>query len=375
MKKTFSIVLVLVLVVSMLAGCTQSTPSTGETPPAENTAPNENKPVENASNNDGVIAKVGLGHITSIGKSKDLDGETTPVGQVDSTIAAVGFDKEGKVVNITIDTAQTKVSFDKDLQLTSDVKAENKTKVELKDGYGMVKASTIGKEWYQQIEELEKWMVGKSVDEIKSLKVKERDESHKNVPDVPELTSLVTITVEGYIAAVEEAYNNAIEIGPGAEKLGLGHGISIGKSKGYANADGKETLPVAQVDTAMALTAFDKDGKVVATLIDNAQTKINFDKDGKITSDKNADIKTKIELGADYGMKKASTIGKEWFEQISEFEKWMVGKSVDEIKSLKVKERDESHKNVPDVPELTSNVTITVEGYIAAVEESFANAK
>jgi len=52
-------------------------------------------------------------------------------------------------------------------------------------------------------------MVGKSVDEIKALKVKERDESHKHVPDMPELTSTVTITVEGYIAAVAEAYTNA----------------------------------------------------------------------------------------------------------------------------------------------------------------------
>ena len=54
-------------------------------------------------------------------------------------MAAVAFDKDGKVVKITIDNAQTKVDFDKDLQLASDVNAEYKTKVELGADYGMVK--------------------------------------------------------------------------------------------------------------------------------------------------------------------------------------------------------------------------------------------
>jgi len=74
-------------------------------------------------------------------------------------------------------------------------------------------------------------------------------------------------------------------------------------------------------------------------------------------------------------MRKASSIKKEWFEQIAEFEKWMVGKTVADIKSLKVKQRDASHPAVPDTPELTSTVTVTVADYIAAVAESFANAK
>ena len=34
-----------------------------------------------------------------------------------------------------------------------------------------------------------------------------------------------------------------------------------------------------------------------------------------------------------------------------------------------------SHQNVPDVPELESTVTITVEGYLAVVEEAAANAR
>ncbi len=76
----------------------------------------------------------------------------------------------------------------------------------------MKKVSEIEKEWYEQMAAFEEWMIGKTVDEITGLKVKERDENHKNVPDVPELTSTVTITVEGYIAAVGEAWDNAVDV-------------------------------------------------------------------------------------------------------------------------------------------------------------------
>ncbi|MCX8131102.1 MAG: hypothetical protein N3I35_13515 [Clostridia bacterium] len=157
----------------------------------------------------------------------------------------------------------------------------------------------------------------------------------------------------------------------GGIKTGIGHTVSISKSAdATAEKDGN-----AQVDTVMAAVSFDSNGKILSVSIDNAQTKVAFDTAGKIKSDKSVKGKTKVELGKDYGMIKASKIGKEWFEQIAELEKWMVGKTVDEIKAMKVKEVDENHKNVPDVADLTSKVTVSVEDYIFAVEEAFKNAK
>ena len=69
-------------------------------------------------------------------------------------------------------------------------------------------------------------------------------------------------------------------------------------------------------------------------------------------------------------MKGTSGIGKEWYEQMTAFQDWMAGKTIDEISGLKVKEVNPTHQNVPDVPELTSSVTITVEGYLAVVKEA-----
>ena len=193
-------------------------------------------------------------------------------------------------------------------------------------------------------------MIGKTVEEIKSMKTKKRDDAHPSVPDVPELTSLVTITVQDYIAAVEEAYKNAVDVPEGGTKLGLGHVVGLGSSKSYANVDGKETLPLAQVDFTVAATVFDNDGKVLTTVIDTCQTKVAYDKDGKVTTDKTASPKSKKELGPDYGMARVSGIGKEWFEQIDELEKWMAGKTVAEIKAMKVKERDASTRQFRMLP-------------------------
>lgn len=350
MKRAVAVSLLLALALVTLAGC-QSGPS---------------------------IAKIGIGHVTSIAKSTDLtvkDGNVIPpTAQVDTVIAAVAFDKNGKVVKVTIDTAQVRVNYDKDLKVTSDTKAEGKTKVELGDQYGLGKVSSIKKEWYQQIAELEKWMTGKTIDQIKAMKTKQRDATHPAVPDVPELTSLVTITVQDYIKAVEEAYKNAVEV-KGAATLGLGHLIRTNKSVGYSKTETGETLPMAQADVIMAAVAFDKSGKVVRALIDNAQTRVQYDKEGKVTSDKTAEPKTKKELGDQYGMGKVSSIKKEWYQQIAELEKWMAGKTVDQIKAMKTKQRDAAHPAVPDVPELTSLVTISVEDYIAVVAEASQKAK
>lgn len=313
-----------------------------------------------------VTVKLGLGSVSSIAKSRDAAEGTTAMAQADTTIAAVVFDEEGKIVDVRIDVAQTKVDFDDDMKVSSDKNAKVKTKKEKGHDYGMGGISQIGKEWFEQIAAFEEWMIGKTVEEVKGLKVKERDASHTHVPDVPELTSTVTITVQDYMAAVEKAWENAVEV-TGYESLGLGVDVSIAKSR-----DASETTTAqAQIDATFAATVFNKDGNVAGTLIDVAQVRVPFDAEGKVSADKTAEIRSKKELGPDYNMVGNSEIGKEWFEQMEALEDWMAGKSVGEIITLKVKERDASHKNVPDIPELTSSVTITVESYLAAVQKAY----
>ena len=63
----------------------------------------------------------------------------------------------------------------------------------------MVKASAIGKEWYEQARALADWMVGKSIDEITSMELADGNTT------VAELVSSVTVGVEDYLYVVDEA--------------------------------------------------------------------------------------------------------------------------------------------------------------------------
>ncbi len=149
--------------------------------------------------------------------------------------------------------------------------------------------------------------------------------------------------------------------GAASVKTGLGHNISIEKSAdASAEAEG-----LAQVDTVMAAVTVDSANKILGVVIDTAQTKVSFDTTGKITTDKTAEQKTKVELGFDYGMKKAGS-AREWFEQIAELEKWMVGKTVDKITAIKDASED---------ADLKSKVSVSISPYQAAVAEAVSKAK
>lgn len=314
----------------------------------------------------------GLGIVTGIGSSASATDEKAGNAQVDSLIAVVTLDSSGKITKCTIDAAQTRVSFDNSGVITADKSAAIQTKGEKGEGYGMKKASAIGKEWNEQAAAFCEWTIGKTVDEVKGLNTKKVDESHTAVPDVPELTSSVTISVGDFIGAVEKAVANAKAASAGGNyKTGLGVVTGIGSSKdAKEDADG-----TGQVDSLIAGVTVDDSGKIVACSIDSAQTKVNFNASGELTSDLKADIKSKAELADNYGMKKASSIGKEWYEQASAFAEWTVGKTIDEVKGLQTKKVDDNHTAVPDVPELTSSVTVTVGDFIQAVEKAVANAK
>lgn len=305
--------------------------------------------------------KLGLGSVTSVAKSRDASAEVTASAQADTTVVAVVLDSKGKIIDVSIDTAQTTVGFDADMKVTSDKNAAIKSKKELGFAYNMVGRSEIGKEWHEQIAALEDWMIGKTVEEVKNMKVKERDASHPSVPDVPELTSSVTITVQDYIAALEKAADNTVEVND-YNSLGLGIIVSIASSKDATDT----STATAQMDTVMAATAFDKDGNIVGTILDTAQARVPYDAEGKVTIDKTAAVKTKKELKEDYGMRDRSGIGKEWYEQIDALEEWMTGKPINDVVMLNLNE-----KGVPENPELTSSVTITITELIKAVQEAY----
>lgn len=152
--------------------------------------------------------RVGLGFVSTTSESSSASAETAGNAKINVAACALCVDADSKILGVKFDTLQASVGFDISGALTGDITKELQTKKELGDAYGMKSVSGIGKEWYEQIAALEDWMRGKTVDDVLAMKVTERDEEHKDVPDEADLKTSVTISVTDQLRALEKAYND-----------------------------------------------------------------------------------------------------------------------------------------------------------------------
>lgn len=151
--------------------------------------------------------KMGLGLISNVDikPAGEKDGST----QVDTTACAVTLDANGKIVGISWDVTQGKAKFGVDGTAKSEVATDIKSKKELKEEYNMKGASPIGKEWYEQIDALEKYSVGKAAADVVGMKTYTSEGGHENVPDVEELKSSCTMSSGDFLKSLEKAVANA----------------------------------------------------------------------------------------------------------------------------------------------------------------------
>lgn len=356
MKKSISLLLTSALILTAFAGCSSNSGSSSE---ASSAAPSSSETSSAAAGTDSV--KTGLAVLSSIAKSTPVtDGKG--VAQGDTTVVAVTVDNDGKIVKCTIDGVQSKIQFSDQGKILDDTAAEVKSKVELGADYGLGKASGIKKEWNEQARAFADYVQGKTVEEIKGIAVDEGGHATDE-----ELTSSVTISIGDFITGVEQAVANAQDLGAKADdKLGLGMVTSLHYSKdATADADG-----AAEASTEINAVTFGADGKITSCVIDAVQPTVNFDQSGKITMDLSTEVKSKDELKDAYGMKKASKIGKEWYEEAAAFAQYVTGKTVDEVKGIAVNEDGE-----PTDEELTASVTFGVADFITNIEEAAQNAQ
>lgn len=300
--------------VAMLAGCTAGGSKKSST---NTTSTKEETPA---------TVMVGTGSVTNV-SNKVKEGSDT-AAQFDTTFASVVL--EGNVIKyVYFDVAQEKVTYDATGHVTSD-KTTSMSKKDLGDNYGMKDKSSIKKEWYEQVEALEKWAVGKTVEEVLNMPTTQKDEKH-TVPADKDLMTGCTIGVTGFQQALDKAGKDAT-----AEKSGE-----------------------AKASSTYGVVALDKDGKVVFTQTDEAQNAVKFTIAGALDGEAMA-VPTKAEKKDEYGMKKASSIGKEWFEQNQAFDEWTVGKTSNEISGMKVT-TNEGGKTVTADKDLMTGCTMGVD--------------
>jgi hypothetical protein len=310
----------------------------------------------------GAAVKTGLAVVSSLSKSANATAEAEGVAQTDSLIAAVLVDKNGKIVDCKIDAAQTKINFSTEGKLTTDVASTFKTKNELGTEYGMASASGIGKEWNEQAAAFAKYCVGKTVDEVKGIAVNEEGKAGD-----ADLAASVTVHIGDFIEAVAQAAGSATDKGAKeGDKLGLAVTTEISSSTdATADAEG-----LAQSYSNIAVVTLDKNSKITSCIIDAIQGNVNFSTTGEITTDLTVAPQSKQVLKDAYGMKKASGIGKEWYEQADAFAKYCVGKTAADVKGIAL--TDDGHAADAD---LAASVTVHIGPFMTNVDKAAAAAK
>lgn len=115
--------------------------------------------------------------------------------------------KEGKATYTNdkgeVTTAKVKLKDGKlnEVEIDETANGKDKTKKELGNAYEMKQASRIGREWYEQIDFLENYIVKNGVEDIKL--------NSEGKAENQDVTTGCTIRIDGFLKAVKEAEKNA----------------------------------------------------------------------------------------------------------------------------------------------------------------------
>lgn len=223
-----------------------------------------------------------------------------------ATFAAVICDEKGIIVDCVFDEAEHKVSLEAGaVESERDIRSKNEQGLE----YSMKSASSIGKEWYEQARHFADFLVGKTLDEADDVDGGEA-----------ELMAGCTININGFKEALEESDDEENAVTFQSESVPEAALAMVNSTDGSKDAtDG--TDGVAAFKSTCAAVA--KNGsKIAAANIEETEAAAYFDMSGLIISFEKEEGKR--DMGYSYGMKSVSGIGLEWFEQVRNFEKYIV---------------------------------------------------
>jgi hypothetical protein len=304
--------------------------------------------------------------------------------QINATVATVVLDDAGKIVLCRIDTIQNKFAADENgVTFTS-----LKTKMELGDDYNMAKYghSLVGnetvKEWYEQAKAFESWVVGKTADEVKNMKLQTMDNGYVIADEKDLLDAGCTISIEEFRDAVVKACND--EQGTTfktAETFTLGVAANNEDNGSSLNEEGGYTVKM-NVDFAASVVA---GGKILASLNDAMQPQVAVDADGNVTSTSvgkgEGVLKTKRELKEDYKMAAYGTslVGNEkateWYIQSAAFSAHIVGMTSADVQAMPTQTMSNGYVISNDKALLDAGCTMSITGIQAVVVESVTNAR
>ncbi len=274
MKKFVSLALVLLMLVSLAAcgGSEDKTPAT----------------------------QTGTGHKLGLGSVNAVTLEGTDKSVVKTTVAGVLLDKDGKIVDCEIEEAEIPVSLvvgEVQLPATLDNKNDDA--------------------WESQVEAFCDYVEGKTGAEVSAIAATDGKSSEIAGCD---------LVITDFILAVRRAADAAKEKAS-AKEDDLSLAVTVAKS--YESTDAKPKF-----DVEMAVVTLAENDTITGCVTDSASATLAVEA-GAFSHEAGA-FGTKREAGDAYGMKAASSIQKEWYEQADVLDAFAVGKTADALVSTKV---------------------------------------
>ncbi len=257
--------------------------------------------------------QLGLGSVNTM----TVDGNEKTL--VKTTVAAVILDKDGKITECELDEAEFPVTLKNGaLQVAVDLltKGDSEDYTLTDSDIGAGNQST--RSWEEQVDAFCDYVEGMTGAEVSAIAATDGKS---------EMIEGCDLIITDFIQAVHEATRNAKAktIGAGDE---LHLAVSVAKS-------GESTDQKPQFDIEMAAVTLGGGDRITACLTDSAQAKLTIE--NSLFSHAAGKMDTKRGKGDAYGMKPASSIKKEWYEQADAFDAYAVGKTAEELAKLSVR--------------------------------------
>ena len=296
----------------LLTGCGRNNGSSGGT----SSSPATPGASGSASASQTAGYKTGLGILTEAAD----EGRT---GTIHTITAAVMLDGDGKLADVMLDELELTLSADGMGAVT--MPTDYRTKRQKGEDYPLAAASSLKKGWAEQADAFADYLTGMTPEKVSMLETDKEGRASD-----ADLLSGCTIRVDKYRDAVAKACANA-------EALGAAKGdrVSVGveAENASSNVTATDDRDVnAQIDTTIVALTTDRDGHVTSAIGDMIQPALTISADGSVAAPEK--VQSKLELGDSYGMRKASSLDKEWFEHSEGYCSYLKGKTAEEIAAI-----------------------------------------
>lgn len=251
-----------------------------------------------------VARKLGMGSVGTVSV------DSTERADVKVTVAALVLDADGKIADCAVDELSFTVALEKGLP---------KPVEQLLSMLDMEEADTpeTGRPWHEQAEAFCDYTRGKTPAQITGLATTDGKSE-----EIAGCDLILTDIIQAVDRAAKEAKPRSVGAGDDLE-------LALTAKRADGATDEKP-----QYDVEMAAVTVGTGDRITGCVTDTLQAKLTVAEG--VFSTLTGGLKTKRQQGDSYGMKAASGIGREWYEQADAFDTFVVGKTAEELAATKL---------------------------------------